>query len=216
LAWSQAKRGIDPLGRTDKDLSSPTKQFRLANHLVLSYSQYILFVWAGLSALLRQTNISSIQHLGTLRTMAAGSKAAVIGTVLMGGMMAATDAGLVHNDWPSYSGHFIPQDFFEKSPFYRNFYESLGTIQMAHRHLAYIAASAVTGTWLYARRLALPSRVRMALNVMLAVVWMQAVLGVTTLRNHCDTSIASLHQLGSVSLVTAAVWFMHELRRIPK
>ncbi|KAH7724976.1 Protein T06D8.5 [Aphelenchoides avenae] len=215
-AWHESKEGIDPIGRTDKDIGS-RKQYRLASHLALAYSQYIVFLWAGLTALLKPTTVANVAGVGALRALTCISKLGVISTVFMGAFMAGTDAGLVYTNWPAFGDHtWFPEDFFNLEPWWRNFFESQGTIQWVHRLLGYFSVGMVSAAWYYGRRLGVPNRVRLALNLLFAIAWAQAVIGITTLRSKVATSVASLHQLGSVSLVTAVVWLMHELRRLPK
>ncbi len=77
-------------------------------------------------------------------------------------------------------------------------------------------ASTVALLWAMARPLPLPPRARTAANAMLAMVGVQVALGVSTLLYFVPTPLAAAHQAGSLTLLTFAVWFVHELRRVAK
>lgn len=73
-------------------------------------------------------------------------------------------------------------------------------------------ASLVTLLWGLARPLPVHPRGRMALNAMLAMVGVQVALGISTLLYFVPTPLAATHQAGSLTLLTFALWLVHELR----
>ena len=44
----------------------------------------------------------------------------------------------------------------------------------------------------------------------------QVGLGISTLLTYVPTPLAAAHQSGSLALLSAALWLMNELRRVPK
>ena len=66
------------------------------------------------------------------------------------------------------------------------------------------------------RRAPLHSRARLAANCLAAMVLVQIGLGITTLLSQVHLHAAATHQAGSVALLSFALWFAHELRRLPK
>lgn len=52
-----------------------------------------------------------------------------------------------------------------------------------------------------------------AVNTLLGVTALQATLGISTLLTFVPTPLAAMHQAGSLTLLTTALWCAHELRR---
>lgn len=100
----------------------------------------------------------------------------------------------------------------------------------------------VIGVWALARGAPLPPRARLACNVLAAAAFVQASiylhssyvysptliklvvftflplslqvgLGIATLLTFVPTPLASSHQAGAVSVLSVAIWLMHELRK---
>ena len=52
---------------------------------------------------------------------------------------------------------------------------------------------------------------------MIAVLFQQVCLGISTLLYYVPTHLAAAHQSGSLTLLTLTIWLMHELRsKAPK
>jgi len=77
-------------------------------------------------------------------------------------------------------------------------------------------ATALTGLWIYGRRVPLSNSSRLALVHVGGMVFVQVGLGIATLVNYVPISLASAHQAGSLTLLTFATWLSHTLRRAPK
>lgn len=141
-------------------------------------------------------------------------------TALSGALVAGLDAGLVYNTWPLMGEDWVPEDIMLLEPWAHNFTENSTTVQFQHRHLAYATVATVAGTWLAARRARrdLTPRARTAVNTLLGLSAAQAALGISTLLMFVPTPLAALHQAGSLTLLSGALWAAHELRRprLPK
>jgi len=79
-------------------------------------------------------------------------------------------------------------------------------VQFDHRLVAYVLAAAVLIFWTITRRLAEPRTVRVSSTVLLALVVVQATLGIVTLLNQAPLALAALHQATAVALFAAALW----------
>lgn len=151
----------------------------------------------------------------TVRRWAIGAAHMTGITALSGAFVAGLDAGLVYNTWPLMGDDWVPEDIMQLEPWRRNFTENSTTVQFQHRYLAYTTVGTVIGTWLAARRakLDLSPRARTAVNTLLGLSAAQATLGVSTLLTFVPTPLAALHQAGSLTLLSGALWTAHELRR---
>jgi cytochrome c oxidase assembly protein subunit 15 len=147
-------------------------------------------------------------------------------TVISGAFVAGLDAGLVYNEWPLMGGNIVPSDIFGLSdlkpkdgdqpiPIWKNFLENPTTVQFDHRMLAYTTLATVTSLWVASRRVPLPPAARRTVNLLAAVGWGQASLGIFTLLYLVPVPLASAHQAGAMTLWTAALYLVHTLRRLP-
>jgi len=59
----------------------------------------------------------------------------VLATMLAGAFVAGNRAGLVYNEFPMMGGRFVPQDYWDLQPAWRNFTENLSAVQFNHRWL---------------------------------------------------------------------------------
>lgn len=97
-------------------------------------------------------------------------------------------------------------------PLWRNFFENPATVQFDHRWLAISTSTAIIGLWVYSRKLNLPNGARMAVNSLLGVMVAQVTLGITTLLYLVPVPLAAMHQCGSLTLLSTAIWLMQALR----
>lgn len=58
--------------------------------------------------------------------------------IIMGALVAGTDAGLSHNDWPLIDGAILPKNYLMLEPIWRNFIENTQNIQFNHRIFGYL------------------------------------------------------------------------------
>ena len=98
-------------------------------------------------------------------------------------------------------------------PFYLNFFENIAAVQFDHRILAEATVLYAAGLWWYARRFELSARVRLALNLLLAMALIQLGLGISTLLLVVPTWLAVTHQGGAMVLFSLALFANHSLRR---
>lgn len=154
-------------------------------------------------------------------------------TVLSGAFVAGLDAGLIYNEFPYMGSGLTPpkselfDTFYSRLPaphadlWWRNLLENPSLVQLDHRIMATTTFTAVNALFLYSRlsptvRSILPSGARRALLGMFGMVWLQASLGLTTLLYLVPTTLASLHQAGSLVLLTSAIVFGSRVWTSPK
>ncbi|XP_033633593.1 cytochrome c oxidase assembly protein COX15 homolog [Asterias rubens] len=213
LGWYMVKSGLKEPQPTDMPRVS---QYRLAAHLGSAFALYSLMLWGGMSQVLQYRPIASSKYLPLLRKCAHGTMALVFVTALSGAFVAGLDAGLVYNSFPKMADKWVPDDIMAIEPKYKNVFENPTTVQFDHRILGTTTVTAVAGLWLLARRVPLPARANLAVNCMLAMSAAQITLGICTLLYFVPTKLAAVHQSGSLTLLSIALWFAHEIRKVPK
>ncbi|CAK9298402.1 unnamed protein product [Gordionus sp. m RMFG-2023] len=229
LGWYMVKSGLssknhspNPDGDHFNDDVPRVSQYRLAAHLGTAFVLYSLMLWATLGYLmpdsLKKVNMN-LQPLKNIRRMAHATKSLIFITAISGAFVAGLDAGLIYNSFPKMGDYWIPSDIFTLSPRWKNFFENPAMVQMDHRILATITLSSVVATWFITKRVPkhmLTPRIKLACNCMVGMTTIQIMLGISTLLYHVPISLASLHQGGSLFLLSNAIWLTHELRKIPK
>lgn len=210
MGWYMVKSGLVD----QPDVS----QYRLAAHLILALVIMVALVWVarGLSGAFRaRWQARDAGHCAALRRGAGGLVALVLVTAFSGALVAGLDAGLTYNTFPLMDGDWVPDGIFTMTPIYLNFFENITTVQFDHRVLAVTTFTAVGAFWLWARGQALPAPAAGAIHLMLAVVAVQAALGIATLLLVVPVPLAALHQAGAVVLLIVATWVWRELTPPP-
>ena len=203
VGWFMVYSGFFP----DNTAVSPA---RLVIHLSLALILYAAILWTALSVRFpRPTVLPSGRNVLGLAQLAT---ALVAVTIVAGGFVAGTHAGFVYNSFPLMGGHLVPLAYASLEPFWRNVFLNTAAVQFDHRVLATLSAIAVTATVVVGLRTRLPAAQRRILQILLAAVAAQYLLGVTTLLTHVPVALGTLHQGMAVLLLTALLVTLHALR----
>src|SRR4051794_16437550 len=165
---------------------------RLVIHLVLALVLYGAIVWTGLS-LIRPPHRRQRGQSG-VRVLALASLAAVALTIVAGGFVAGTHAGLIFNTFPLMDGRLVPDGYTDLQPFLRNLTENVAAVQFDHRLLATLSLLLVSALVVLGLRGALP--LALALGLLMTIL-LQYALGVTTLLLAVPVSAGTAHQAGA-------------------
>lgn len=184
-------------------------QYRLVAHLALALAIYAAILWAALGIV--RGSPSPDENPGWPRA-AEAVLVLVSLTILAGGLVAGTRAGLTYNTFPLMDGRLVPAGYAQLEPLWRNWFENIAAVQFDHRVLAVATVSAVFLLWAAGLQADLPIPARIALHALLAVAVLQAALGISTLLLVVPIPLAAAHQAGAVLLLTAAIVFRHTLR----
>jgi cytochrome c oxidase assembly protein subunit 15 len=177
-------------------------QYRLATHLVLALLIYTAIVWTV-------RRLSDRPALGGTVRLKATSVVLLVATFIqlyLGALVAGLRAGKVYNTWPDIDGGFIPSSarlFFEQ-PWWRNLFDNTLTVQFEHRMVAYtLFVVAILHAIDAARSRADAAVIRGALWLV-AVITLQATLGIFTLLNQVPIDLALTHQAVAIAVLTFA------------
>ncbi len=200
LGWLMVASGLVDIPRVSA--------YRLTAHLGLAVLIYGYVLWLALRLLWPETRNS---HGPTRLGWAVVALTFI--TLLAGGFVAGTRAGLSYNTWPLMGESFFPVGMWAQSPWWINLFENVATVQFNHRLLAY-ALIALTGLlWWRAGRSALSPLATRLRHGLLAVLTLQVGLGIGTLLLHVPVALGAAHQGGALLLFTAALAFAYALRR---
>lgn len=183
-------------------------QYRLAAHLALAVTIYLLLLWI----VMRRTLVREPGAAG-LGGHAVVALVFVLVTMTAGAFVAGLDAGLSYNTFPLMDGRWIPDGILMFHPLWRNFFANVATVQFDHRVLAISTVIVVLALALRSTRLSLPRRATWAIYAATIMVLIQATLGISTLLLVVPTPLASAHQAGALVLSAILLWVVYETRR---
>jgi cytochrome c oxidase assembly protein subunit 15 len=183
-------------------------QYRLVAHLALALAIYSAILWTALGIV----RGSPFQEPSPGWRRAADAVLILVAlTILAGGFVAGTRAGLTYNTFPLMDGRLVPAGYAQLHPLWLNWFENIAAVQFNHRVLAVATVSAVFLLWAAGLRANLPKPVRKAMHALLAIAAFQVTLGISTLLLVVPIPLAAAHQAGAVLLLTAAVVLRHTL-----
>ena len=175
-------------------------QYRLATHLTMAsiIIVAVTYVARGLAVYSQGPAPRGTRRFAGILVLM------VLVQIYLGALVAGLHAGLSYNTWPLMDGAVIPGDLFVIHPWWRNLFENPKTVQFIHRMFAYTvlvaalchavtAAVAAPGTT-HARRA----------WVLVALVLVQAGLGVATLLMMVPLDVALTHQVVAMAVLIFA------------
>ena len=134
--------------------------------------------------------------------------------------MAGLKGGLGFNTWPKMGPEWLPFEIFNRTPFLLNFLEATYVLQFMHRWLGVIIAiaSIVFSLYILKSNKALSPhhkpflKIKYATFTLISVVIIQFTLGVLSLIMMVPTTIASLHQMGAIVLLSTCLYITFILK----
>ena len=186
-------------------------QYRLVAHLALALAIYAAILWVALGIVREPARADP----GRGWRWAADLVLALVAlTILAGGFVAGTRAGLTYNTFPLMDDRLVPEGYAQLRPFILNWSENIAAVQFDHRLLAVATAVVILVVWAAGWRSLLPRPARAALDGLVIIALLQVALGITTLLLVIPIPLAAAHQIGAVLLLTAALVFRHTLRTV--
>jgi cytochrome c oxidase assembly protein subunit 15 len=185
-------------------------QYRLVAHLALALAIYAAILWTALGIVRGPSPDPSPGW----RRAAEAVLVLVALTILAGGFVAGTRAGLTYNTFPLMDGRLVPAGYAQLQPLWVNWFENIAAIQFDHRVLAIATATAIFVLWAAGVRSRLSKPARVALHALLAAAALQLALGISTLTLVMPIPLAAAHQAGAVLLLTAAICFRHTVHSL--
>ncbi len=179
-------------------------QYRLAAHLVLALLIFAAIVWT----LRRLADRSPLSASSRLKFTSVALVALTFVQLYLGALVAGLRAGKIYNTWPAIDGGLIPSPsrlFFEV-PWWRNLFDNTLTVQFEHRMMAYLLFAlaivhAFDAIWSRAGAAAVNGALWLV-----AVITLQATLGILTLLRQVPIDIALAHQAVAIAVLTLAIF----------
>ena len=179
---------------------------RLTVHLGLAFVIFMGLIWTGLEAWFGEDRTRS--PAGWSRFAAAVLGVAFMQS-LLGGLVAGAKAGMVYTDWPLMNGMVIAPVNWGQGAL--AFLHDQALVQFNHRMMAYGLLALATAYAVQAIRAKLAQGAGASAWVLLALVWVQALLGIATLMHAVPLSLGALHQAGAavvLGVATVNLWLV--------
>lgn len=206
IGWYMVMSGL--VDRVD------VSQYRLALHLTVAFIILGLLIWVALDVRAPAGDFGARHQMSKTSSFAGLIVGLLLAQVVLGAFVAGTKAGLAFTTWPDMNGEWIPLDMGGLTPWYRNLFEDLATIQFNHRLMAYIIGGVVLINFFVVLSSARRRRavILSALLVLLAVVG-QIALGIWTLLHAVPIHLGIAHQGVAAIVFAIAVRHWHLTRR---
>lgn len=201
LGWFMVKSGL----AEQADVS----QYRLVAHLLLAFLLYGWTLWMALDLIPHTPD-----HKPPNRYSHALSALLILLliTVISGGFVAGTDAGLIYNSYPMMGESLIPKDLFTMTPWVKNLFENIVTIQFTHRLLTALTLVFTLVIYTMIIHQEISRQTQLAAHSLLFAVSLQFILGIATLLFSVPVILGIAHQAGALLLFTAMLWLRHTYR----
>ena len=194
LGWFMVKSGLV----NNNDVS----HYRLALHLSVALLIISLVYWFLISNLNIKKFLVKIPNriLNIFLIL-------IVIQIIFGAFLAGLDGGLLYNTWPDMNGFVIPTDVSFKDLFALDSTNNPSVIQFYHRKIAYVIfLFLIYLNYLFLKK-GMDYKIFIILN--LAILF-QIALGIITLLSGVKISFASLHQLGSILVLTSVITLVYK------
>ncbi len=204
IGWWMVKSGLVDTPRVS--------HVRLAVHLGMAFLIFAAMFWTALGLLAPDRPTRPGSERAGLARFATGLAVWVYVMVLSGALVAGTRAGYAYNTFPLMDGHWVPPGLAELSPWWENLFHNLTTVQFNHRLIAWSLFFLVPILWWRSRAVDLTDAIRRPLNLLLAMLAVQIILGISTLMLQVPVALGAAHQGGALVLFALTLWSAHSLR----
>jgi heme a synthase len=187
--------------------------YLLTAHLFLALTLIGLSLWTALG------HLYGFPAAGVRIHWSSASKAAVIALVALliqiayGGFTSGLKAGYLSDTWPLISGRLIPPDLLSQlRPAIANVIDNPLTVVFIHRWFAFVVLLVAGVVYWIVHSREMPIDVETGVNLIVALILIQIVLGISILVSHVQIGIALIHQANALALFVATVYLLHRLR----
>ena len=131
----------------------------------------------------------------------------VVLQIILGAFLSGLDGGLIYNSWPDMNGSFFPGDVSYLDLLSTQLFYNVSIIQFLHRFTAYLLLFFI----LILNYFFIKNKSNIK-NVILfdVAILLQVFLGIVTLISGVEIKYASLHQLGSIFVLTTYLMILYK------
>ena len=176
--------------------------FRLSIHLSLALFILCLIFWYILDIYKIEKFDKKISKLLLLFILKL-----IVVQIILGAFLSGLDGGLIYNSWPDMNGSFLPNDVGYNDVFNTQLLNNPSIIQFLHRVTAYLLLF-----FIIILNFLIIKNNHGTKNIILfdLAILIQIFLGIVTLLSGVEIKYASLHQLGSIFVLTSYLVILYK------
>ena len=200
LGWYMVRSGL--IDRVD------VSHFRLSLHLLMAFLILSLIYWNYLKI----NNIKDISH--KINPFIPFIFLLLVFTqITIGAFVSGMDAGKIYNSWPYMGQTYFPNDNDLINLFKLSAFSDPSLVQFIHRNLAYLIGIFYLFMFykVYKNKM---YELYKSINFLGFFIILQIILGVFTILFGAQIYIASMHQISSIFLVSACIYFFYINRKL--
>ena len=182
--------------------NNDVSHFRLSIHLSLALFILCLIFWYIL-------NIYKIEKFNkkTSNLLLLFILILIVLQIILGAFLSGLDGGLIYNSWPDMNGNFLPNDVEFKDVIDTQLFNNPSIVQFLHRFTAYVLLLFIVILNYTFMKNNYGIKNIIFFDVAILV---QIFLGIVTLISGVEIKYASLHQLGSIFVLTTYLIILYK------
>ena len=203
IGWYMVQSGLTV--RTD------VSHYRLALHLIMAFIIFILVLWNYLQykgLFLKNINKTMPSHILFFFIFC------LLLQITIGAFVSGLDAGQIYQSWPLMNQQYFPDDVNYKDLLTLNSFETPSIVQFIHRNMAYFIFFLFILIGIKKYKDKDLAYLRKTTIVIFSFLLIQILLGILTLVSNVNILIASMHQLGSIFLISSVVILLFKNSKI--
>ena len=194
VGWYMVKSGLD------KNLD--VSHYRLAIHLTIALIILSLSLWFFFDLNnIKKFNIKLPLKLTSIIL------ALIILQIILGVLLAGLNGGLIYNTWPDMNGFFSPNDTILNDYFSLSVLNNPSIVQFLHRIIAYLLLLLIILLNIFYFKLNLDLKSILFFDLAIVI---QIFLGIITLLSGVEIKYASLHQIGSILVLSSYLYIFYK------
>ncbi len=195
IGWYMVSSGL--VNRVD------VSHFRLSVHLLIAFLILSLIFWNYLKIRIDNKIANKINPIIPFSFLSL-----VFIQIVIGAFVSGMDAGKIYNSWPLMGSAYFPNDNELINLFKLTAFNDPSLVQFIHRNLAYVIGFYYIWIFykIYKNKL---YDLYKSVNILGLFIILQIFLGILTVIYGAQIYLASMHQLSSIFLVSACIYFFH-------
>ena len=182
--------------------NNDVSHFRLSIHLSLALFILCLVFWFILDIFKIEKFQKKISNLFLLFILIL-----IVLQIILGAFLSGLDGGLIYNSWPDMNGTFFPNDVNYSDLLTSQLFYNVSIIQFLHRFTAYLLLFfiVILNYFFLKKKCNIKNIIIFDVAILL-----QVFLGIVTLISGVEIKYASLHQLGSIFVLTSYLIILYK------
>ena len=203
IGWYMVKSGLTE--RTD------VSHYRLSLHLTLAFVIFILLLWNYFKYKNKKTLIRDKKLPSFLLIF---FTFCILVQISIGAFVSGLDAGQIYQSWPLMNHGYFPDDSSPKDLFSMKAFDTPSIVQFVHRNVAYFIILLFSFIAIIIYRNNDFIYLRSPVLLVFIFLFLQTLLGILTVLSGAQIIIASMHQIGSIFLITTSLILVFKNSRI--